>query len=950
MDERDSRILLQESITDTIDKANQNPNPEYLSLYNVLLQNRSDIALRQQIAKIFYFCRAQVDQHEWLDNAANSHINPQQIINKYERILKAQKDKLRTQLDQFSTQSKKLSVNLLPYIDELHCCLDGQDVKLGVLNKKKCKVSDDDLIGLDLYNRFKQFKKDFKDLVEQLNMSTISPTLALPFVQELVKLAKQTLITYSQKKRNTSKLDFADIEHFLLKVLSNDIARTQLQASIKYMFVDEYQDINPLQDKILELLGEKSQVFIVGDVKQSIYGFRSCDPKFFVQKMQDEYLSQKKSQLINLNGNFRSNKTILDFVNCVFSPIMTREFGGSDYAKDSMLVKTNIQEQPLTSDTLAPVVCKVLVSEAKEKVENLPLYQIVEHVNQPDKNAAEINAIVQHINHLVINCKAKFEDIAILTRNRDAFAYKLCNSLNQVGYTAKLGQQISVFQDRVVASVLSYLTLIDDKKNDIAFATVLLSQFYNFLDTDLATIVLKYPDKFSFVDACIEYSKNLDDNISKGLKVVFDNINKYQNLKHALTVSQLAHTIVADHNFLMSIYGSYDGAQESLYWFLNDLCGHPYEHNLSRYIQCVYENPPNIELEDNYSNCIAITTVHASKGLEYEYLILANTDSRFNVDDLKQKFLLNSEFGIAAKYFDTIQGQTHTNSVYDYFKYELTQTSKSEQMRLLYVALTRAKKHLAIFMSRQANSIQDEQLEDDNKSINKWSQWLEPAINDNPQFVQKTYIHDQGELDINIIEKKSKFIFGKPQKDLVEKIQQVSQKNPQKSTLVFKSSVTRILKTEENEPIIFDDKNTQIGVKYHQALEYMDFGCDFDTAYQKLGNLAQDLQKTILEKAHKTLGGMVLGNRCFREQAFMLNSKNLEYNTALIQGVIDMIIINQNVATIVDYKYSVLPQRLAIYTKQLELYSQAISSCLGIKVDRCFVYDISLDALHLVIK
>ncbi|MDR3022232.1 MAG: UvrD-helicase domain-containing protein, partial [Clostridiales bacterium] len=364
MDEKESDLILQECIEQIVQETNRNPTQDYLSLYNVLLLNRTDRALRQQIAKIYYFSRTQVNDSEWLLKASNSHAKPQNFIVEYQKKRESKLQSLKAQLLQFQELARQVELDFGIYVTELLDFLDGRACTLSTLSKKKCKFCEKTSgfiynRQVEVYEQFKDFKLYFKSKAEKLNLEICDPELALPFVLEILRLTELSAQRYERKKQQVAKLDFADIEHKMLKVLENSDTRQLILSEIKYLFVDEYQDINPLQDKILSMLGQNAQIFIVGDVKQSIYSFRMCDPKFFIQKLKDSTLQQ-----VNLNGNFRSRIEILDFVNSVFAPVMTTDWGGADYSQDSMLSGGNNSipaSFPIPSKSA--VVCKIVKNE-----------------------------------------------------------------------------------------------------------------------------------------------------------------------------------------------------------------------------------------------------------------------------------------------------------------------------------------------------------------------------------------------------------------------------------------------------------------------------------------------------------------------------------------------------------------------------------------------------------
>jgi ATP-dependent helicase/nuclease subunit A len=976
MDEIESGTLLQESIVQVIEEAHLNPTADFLDLYNIMLSNRTDRALRQQIATVYLYCKAQVDWQQWLDTAVDNHSDPDRIVQLYQDTINARREQLKLQLLAFCQECIKIGMDCGVYVNELTQLLEGKEIKLSVLSQKKCSVDKDNWAHLDKYEQFKALKNYIKDSCDKLNLELMDPKLAYPIAKELLTLCNKSCIVYEQRKSNISKLDFGDIEHCMLKVLHNTQARQQLTSSISHIFVDEYQDINPLQDMIIGMLSERAEIFVVGDVKQSIYSFRMCNPKFFVHKMQLDSLHNLNMRLIKLNGNFRSDNKILDFVNAVFAPIMTAQYGGSDYAQDSMLTgRVAIDPNP---NSPKAVLCKVVHCTKPERPDKLPIYDIRNHVNDMYDGAAECDVVVRHIADLVLNHGVQLEDISILTQSRDKFAYALCDALNEVGFDTKLGQSKSVLESIETSSIISYLALVDYPRDDINLATVLRSGFVGLDDNQLSNIRLNHKDGATFYDCCRTYATSHNDDVGKMLQVLFDKLEYYSVLKHSLTVSQLAHTIIAEHDFELSLYGNKDANPEVLYWFLQDIEKHPYQYDLYKFLQSIQDTQPNIR-ESESKNCISIITVHASKGLEYDYIILPNLDRTFNKDYSRLKFLLNSDMGLASKNFDVLNGRVGTNAVFEYFKLNIDANARAEEMRLLYVALTRAKKQLLMTMDSRASDCNE------GDSVNKWSDWIWPIVQQ-LEIVNNCYYDDgwvrfdpnsQQDVDTSLgdtndtlqrqlSQVQAPLVFGKPDSQLLKLVEDSMTPQWQSNNRVAKSSVTRLLKTEEFEPVLYDNDMLDVGTGYHKVLQHIDYAQDWETAWSNVSGIVEELRSQgvdinmdIVHKTHNIFGKMTQGATVYKERAFVLNALNFDvddggklvkaaeyYNTALIQGIIDIVILKDNHVTIVDYKYKMHKSSQDAYNKQLQLYTHAINKILGLTVERACVYDICKTQLY----
>lgn len=1011
MDEQEQNYLLGESILSTIEKYNENPTEDYLNLYRVFLSKRKDTNLRDLIKRVYYFAIAQINPQEWLKNSTYAILNPQSI---QELLATQSQQNIQDMLQitqNYTQKAQELGMYFNEYTQELMDKLQNRPCEYSKLvwSDKRVKCDKENPEHLDLVAQFKKFREQVKDYIDNQNsQQLVDSRLCGPYAQCIVDLVLDTMQHYEQQKIKYAKLDFGDIEHAMIRVLQDENAQQILSQKIKYMFVDEYQDINPLQDHIISKLATNAESFFVGDVKQSIYGFRMCDPKYFVQKLNDP-----QNTIIHLNGNFRSSSPILQFINQVFSPIMTQELGGVDYANTSMLSGSTLStiQNPVVITQIQPP-----IQEDKSLQSKLPLYDPTNHPQHLQENGknlqAEVEAVATHIYNLNLEQNVPCKDIAVLVRSRSQFAYQLQQVLTKCGIDSFVGEEKEWLQTEEIATVFNYLKLVDYPKDDISLVAVLTSGMYDLTSLDLETIQMHYTahqaqhlvqdktyndqdnntqtetkQKSSFFDKCKYYSQEGDDfTLKTKLQTFFDNLKNLTIYNYTHTVQDLAGKIVSSHDYFLKLHTRPNGdtKAQSLYQYLSQLEQNPHNADLAKYIYFTTENAQKTK-DIGSENAVSIITAHASKGLEYDYLIVADLAKQFNNRDTVQRVLLHNE-SMAMHYFDLENGESHLNAVYQYIQSQKQQNIQSEELRLFYVALTRAKKQLALFLRLTKDDYQAPKLGQGKGQYNlpeqakSWLDFVYPACSRIHKKIPSTYQMPRVEqLDI-------KKVYSKPDPQLTRQIMDFMQQSSYSFSskgVKTKTTVTRFLADlddNQQEQDMYDTydtdgnlllnvelrklaqikkqkaqernkKSKQMGTNYHKMLELLDFNQDFVQAFQRLTtqlSLTSTLKSTEiakLQKAHAIISQLTQGNQIYKEKAFVQNlSPQLDSNS-LMQGKIDLLIIQDDTATIIEYKTTVPRDKLIPYTRQLSLYAQAIHQIIHPKKIKTLIYDISKSKL-----
>lgn len=578
---------------------------------------------------------------------------------------------------------------------------------------RKSKKWDEDLLAF--YQNVQNLKKEAKNQVfvaftaffasdEQEQLKAMKKGKII--CQGIVTAEEELIRHFNALKRADNLIDFADMEQLAYQILSQDtsnsaLARDFYQEKFKEILVDEYQDINPLQEKILQLLKKMGQnnIFMVGDVKQSIYGFRQAEPSLFLQKY--HAFGQKKQadkERILLAANFRSTKPVTKLVNHLFNPVLSSDFGGIDYRKEGQLV-FGADYYP---DSL-PQASEIIFHEKKNAADMQ---------NGEDINFSEISMVIQRIKQFakekmqVYDSQTRhlrplrYSDIAILTRSRS-------NNLTIMQEFAKAGIPLFVtdaenyFQTFELTVVMNYLKIIDNPDQDIPLVTVLRSPLFNFDEKDLARIRIKH-QRGSFYNALRSYA-SYNTNLGKKIRHFLNLLADFRNFAVDHRISELIWSIYQKTSLLEIMTAMPNGQQrrinlESLYERASsyESAGFKGLYQFINFINRMRESQKDLAqplLTKEAGDAVRLMTIHGAKGLEFPIVFYVGLEHRYQMRDLNSNYIINKNslgLTISEKHYrlDTL--------VKAMGNIQKKRQILEEEARILYVALTRAKQKLIL--------------------------------------------------------------------------------------------------------------------------------------------------------------------------------------------------------------------------------------------------------------
>jgi ATP-dependent helicase/nuclease subunit A len=570
----------------------------------------------------------------------------------------------------------------------------------------------------------------------------------------LVELVKKFDQLYSQAKKGVNCLDFADLEHYALKLLADENSQDEkllpsesalaLRRRYKYIFVDEYQDINAVQQAILDMLSNGGNVFVVGDVKQSIYAWRGAEPEIFLERLKP--VSPGRADAfggfrVDLNANFRSAKGILDFVNKVFGRIMTASFAKVDYDESARLKPATESE---SGDKKNVVEFHIL--DEKSKNEDLQTEETTDNAEESgdtfSSRQRQAAMIAQRIKQMVgaetgepefqIYDKQRrekrgveYRDIVVLMRSLAKKANDYVEIFRLAGVPVSCQATAGYFEATEITDILCLLKVLDNPQRDIELAAVLRSPFFKVSDTELAKIKVhsKTNERYkNFYECVLEYSAcGTEVKLAEKLKKVLEQIEQWRGVARSGSLADLIWQIYRQTGFLSYICALPSGeARRANLLKLHEraiqfegFASSVGKLSLGRFVEFIEElqeigqDWTPAEPDSSVENAVRIISVHKSKGLEFPVVFLAELDSQFNKRNIQEDFLAETRDTLGLQIIDRKSNTKLSSLAHQIIAEKKLATALAEEMRILYVAMTRARERLILSASEKKKNCQD---------------------------------------------------------------------------------------------------------------------------------------------------------------------------------------------------------------------------------------------------
>lgn len=554
-------------------------------------------------------------------------------------------------------------------------------------------------------------------------------------VSVLIQLVLDFTERFGNKKREKNILDFNDFEHLALKVLVTEQdgetiptpAALELSRQFEEILIDEYQDSNLVQETLLTSISRERNddpnVFMVGDVKQSIYRFRLARPELFMKKYDTYDTADSKYQKIELHKNFRSRALVLNSINFIFFQIMQRKMGNIQYTGDAALYPG--VEFPLAEGKPAGTKTEVLLADLEEGIAEGRSRFAEDQIEYTQREleakliAVRIRELTDPETGLCILDKetkayrtAEYKDMVILLRSLSGWSDVFVNVLAAEGIPAFAQTQSGYFNAVEVKTVLCILKLIDNPMDDIPLAAVLKSPVGGLSSEEIAVIVAAYKSEAKknslrgLYAACASYMEKRGESEPLSVKLIcfFGMLEEFRHLKTYLNIHDLLYRVLQDTGYYAYVSAMPMGEMRQANLDMLVAKAVAYEQtsyyglfHFIRYIEKLQKYDTDYgeaALSGENDNTVRIMSIHKSKGLEFPIVFLAGLNKQFNRQDSYSKILLHPDMGIAAEYVNVEKRIKAPTLMKKVFRRRLELEDLGEELRVLYVAMTRAKEKL----------------------------------------------------------------------------------------------------------------------------------------------------------------------------------------------------------------------------------------------------------------
>lgn len=723
----------------------QGENKENFSrlVKNFAGRGKDERGLRQQVYKIYDFLQSTSSPQKWLNESFLKGFEEADFANEKDKLTEQIKQALwnlesffRYHLDNDAKEFPKAAYleNVQQVLDEIGSLNQESDSQAYQAVLSRVVAISKDKNGRALANSSR--KADLKPLADSYNderkaqfakLGQLSDQITVHDYQERYhedtwELAKnfQTFMSdfveaYRERKRQENAFEFADISHYTIEILENfPQVREAYQERFHEVMVDEYQDTNHIQERMLELLSNGHNRFMVGDIKQSIYRFRQADPQIFNEKFQRYAQNPQEGKLILLKENFRSSSEVLSATNDVFGRLMDQEVGEINYDSMHQLVFANTKLTPNPDNKAEFLLYDKDDSEQEE-----------EESQTDTKLTGEMRLVLKEILKLHQEKDVAFKEIALLTSSRSRNDQILL-ALSKYGIPVKTdGEQNNYLQSLEVQVMLDTLRVIHNPLQDYALVALMKSPMFSFDEDELARLSLqKAEDKVqeNLYEKLVNAQKQATSQKELIHSTLAEKLNQFMDILDSWRLYAKTHSL---YDLIWMIYNDrfyydYVGAlpngparQANLYALA--LRADQFEKSnfkgLSRFIRMIDQV---LEAQHDLASvavappkdAVELMTIHKSKGLEFPYVFILNMDQDFNKQDSMSDVILSRQNGLGVKYIAKVETgavEAHypktiklsiPSLTYTQNEEELQLASYSEQMRLLYVAMTRAEKKL----------------------------------------------------------------------------------------------------------------------------------------------------------------------------------------------------------------------------------------------------------------
>lgn len=891
-------IKKKQILNDILENLYKEKNEKFLNLIDSFC-TKNDDEITLAILKISSLLDKKYDKEEYLNNYIENYYNENTINNNIKKYT--------YNLIELEQEIENIFNELEQYIST-----DYYEKLASILNKIFNPKNYNDLLQIKEIPRLPNIPKDSPEEAKELKKQLTEKIKELKnklkykdqeelkqgilktkdYVEVLINIIKELDKQIVKYKQENNAYEFDDIAKMAIKVVKEN---PNIQEELKYTYneimVDEYQDTSDLQETFLKLI-DNNNIYMVGDIKQSIYRFRNANPDIFKQKYED-YKNKINGYKIDLVKNFRSRKEVLNNINEIFNLIMDKEIGGADYEKTHQMIFGNNTYEENKEDQNYDLEIYNYEEDKNYTKEEIEAFIIAKDIKDKIKNKYQVlkEGVLQD---------ASYEDFCIIMDRGSAFqTYKKIFEYMQIPLLVMQDEEMTSKEDiLVIKNIITLIIKIKentlDKEAKYCYTSIARSFLEQQSDNDIF-ITLK-EDKIKetkIYNICKEIAKDVENKNLEGLiNQVLKEFNFYEKIIKIGNINDSIIRIEKTKEMANNL--------SSLGYTLNDFIEY-----LNQVIKTNQDIKYSLPVEDTKS--VKLMNIHKSKGLEFSICYFSGLHKTFNKQDIKERFIYDNEYGIITPYFD--EGITET-ILKDLVINKYNEEDISERIRLLYVDVTRAKEKMIIVTSlKEEQEIYHQTLLDQN--IRKKYKSFQDIINSIKQNLVK-YIKN---ISLEQIPLSKDYQIKIENKELKENINirikevKLNIENNQIEEQRASKNIKKLLTKEEV-------SNIEYGTKIHQLLETTDFN--------------KETQNQIIKKLIDKLD--IKDAKIYKEHEFIFSDETNEYH-----GIIDLILEYKDKIKIIDYKLQNIKDEA--YLKQLETYKKYIKQISDKKV-QLYLYSI----------
>ena len=894
------RIKKKEILTNIFDKYYEDRNEKFLKLISDFCI-KDDKEIFESILSIYSKIDLKYNKNEYLDNYINEYFNIDRInndINDYEKLLMSKFEELDYLIEDMSY-----------YIDSDYIT----NLRLSISNLMSSKTYDEIVSNLSVEiprlpkgstDEVKEKKELINDVIknikslctyknrEEIMSSILSTKDYKEVIIDILKEFDKYVMAY---KYENDIYEFTDIANLAIKLVKENISvKEELKSSFKEIMIDEYQDTNDLQEILINMISNNN-VYMVGDIKQSIYRFRNANPDIFKEKY-NKYSNHIGGEKIDLNKNFRSREEVLNNINLLFNKVMDESIGGADYIKSHQMIfgnKSYIKKGKTLQNYDFELYSYMYDKKSEYSKEEIEAFIIAKDILSKVKGNYQIfdkdTSVLRN---------AEYSDFVILMDRTTNFdLYK--KIFLYLGIPLELYKDETMNEDTdiiVLNNLIKFTIKLDtgvyDKELEYLFTSVMRSFLCESTDEKIFDTI---KNKTILTSPLANKVRKIKLNNKSSYEIINDLINEFDFYNKLITIGNESASSVKLNSILSNAKTT-----SNIGYDIN---------SFSEYLDNVIKEKIDIKytIHSGVSNSVKIMTIHKSKGLEFPICYFSGLYKPFNISDIKEKFTYSNKYGIITPYFDEGVAETIYKHLLknDYLKEEI-----SEKIRLFYVALTRAKEKMILVMPYEEIVNGKESDLVSNVVRSKYKSLLDIVSSTLVSLTKYVTVIDYNKSGIT---KDYSLLIKKDFKSGIEKSTEVLNVN---ELLVENETLIDKHYSKENNKLITSDvkKNMKFGKYVHEVLEYFDLKKK-DYSYIK----DEFIKNKIISFSNLPIFDNVNDANIFHEYEFIYTLNNTKYH-----GVIDLMLEYPSHIDIIDYKLSDVTD--INYISQLNGYKEYISS------------------------